>query len=1159
MHFLHLKETIENHLKERGEVNLGGISAGAATFFLSYFVGNSHLFKKSHLLLVYPTLELAESSYEIMTSTSLNLSVKFYSGLEVSPYRGILSSEQNLLNRLQILFALADNPSEPMVIITTPEALRLKTPPPQFFLENRLTLERDQIISPEELAKNLQACGFVRSSSVEEPGTFSSRGEIFDIYPLNRGPFRIHYFDTLIESIIPIDPETKRGNKDSPIEKLTIAPSPGCVLWQSKYNLRESIPMPQTVHKGKFERRKQVLDSVSSKILFEDYPVFLPLFFKPEERKTLLDFLPTETPLVFIDDQKIDQSILEFFEELRVDFESTSSDPMSESLVPSQNELYQIGPSPLLHPKIRTNEIDLSAASNNQLSLDLFNLNLEKAAQYLLRNVGPSTDRYQFTKSIFKFLKEEFAESGTIIFGIKNQNAKDEINFLLEENGIHLGNRVSFLSAHGMGGFFYPAEKTLLLTEADLFSGKKNKVVKESKKSLDLFAEQIATLKVGDFVVHSEHGIGKYLGLESLSAGGTTGDFMTILYADNDKVYVPVYRMNLVQKQSDGNVDQRLASLRTNKFEQAKERAREAAKKLAFDLVKLQAERASSKAFAFSPPDHLFKEFELAFPYKETPDQDSAIVSVLESMQKELPMDHLVCGDVGFGKTEVALRAAFKAVLDKKQVAILVPTTILALQHFNTFKERMKEFPIVVEFLSRFKSGKEAKEIEEKIKDGKIDILIGTHKLLSGSIQFKDLGLVIIDEEQRFGVGHKEKLKLFKSSIDVLTLTATPIPRTLQMAFLGLRDLSLIQTPPPKRQSIKTYVIKNDDHTLAEAIRKEIHRGGQIFFVHNRVHDLGLLEEKIKELVPEATIITAHGQMPEKELEKRMVEFYNGKYQILLSTTIIESGLDIPNANTLIVDRADTFGLSQLHQLRGRIGRSDKKAYAYFMVPQNRNLTPIALERLKALQTYADMGSGFSIASSDLEIRGAGDLLGAEQSGHIESVGLELYMELLKEAIAEIKGERKIFKTDLEIQTPNPAFIPAHYIAEASDRLKFYKRLSNCQSEEELNQLQDEMLDLFGPFPSEAKELFFVLECRTTLKNCALKSLKTTAGNMILQFDKKILDKNETLRNRIIDFFLSRPKIYQFSPDYRVTVTPKNGVSKEEILGFAKEVAKQLL
>ena len=792
---------------------------------------------------------------------------------------------------------------------------------------------------------------------------------------------------------------------------------------------------------------------------------------------------------------------------------------------------------------------------------DVIDLRLIKTKTFINQYINPALTKPEYIKETLNFLKKHFEFQGNIYFSSYSESSKAEIQHLidLQEYSRDLQSRINFLPFKVSEGFYYEGEKFLIISDGDLFAAKKVKVLKSSKVDLDLFAEQIATLKIGDYVIHSEYGVGEYLGLEALNIGGDKTDFLVIKYAENDKVYVPVYKLNQIQKHADSHVGLKKDSLRTNKFQLLKARARTSAKVLAFDLLKLQAERQSSMAYAFSEPDHLYKEFELAFPFEETPDQARAIEEVLEAMQKPVPMDFLVCGDVGFGKTEVAMRAAFKAVEDKKQVAVLVPTTILALQHFNSFTKRFKDFPVRIEFISRFKSPKESKDILAKAEKGEIDILIGTHKILSDKLKFSDLGLVIVDEEQRFGVGHKEKLKLMKASVDFLTLTATPIPRTLQMAFLGLRDLSLIKTAPPRRQSIKTYVIKEDELTIQSAIQKELQRGGQVFVVHNKVHDIEEYTASIRELVPEAKITFAHGQMGERELEDRINSFYNGDYQVLVATTIIESGIDIPNANTMIIDRADTYGLSQLHQLRGRIGRSDKKAYAYFVIPRMREISTIAQKRLHALQTYAEMGSGFNIASVDLEIRGAGDILGGSQSGHIEAVGLELYMELLKDAIYELKGERKILKKDIEILTPFPAFIPNHYITDPGERLKQYKRLSNCETLTLLENIKDEFQDVYGLFSEELSNLFVVLETRIHLQTLGLKSVQVGGAAITLKFDRGFLESSPELRDRVVNFFISRPKIYQFTPDYRVIYNHKNIVSQNDLLKFSKDISLQII
>lgn len=1140
--------------------DLTGLSASHWTYFyydaLKNF--NKNFFDRPHIM-VFDDFDLAEEAYQNFISLSVNIPILLYPGRELSPYSGVIASEVQFIERLKCLKILSEKPKQ-FLIITTLEALSLKTVPLNFF-ETSFSIKKDDIIAPLELARKLNDLGYVSSSSVEEPGTYSHKGEIFDIYPLQGEPIRLNYFDDLIETIHQIDSETQKTKKDFPEEKVDLSPMAGSLTSpQCVQTLRENIPTPQPAFKTRFEIRKKIFQTLGDGQLFENYVSFEGLFHK--ESSSLYEILKAFPCLYFVVNQsQALRDFIDFKEELRNDFNRENENVESESLLPEPSRIYDFD---FIEQYEQSHCLNINAVNIQFGDVDIsqsIDLKIVRSKNFLMEHINPALSKSEFIKESLVFLQKQFKYSGTITFCSYTEGSKQEIIHLIDllEWSSDLKARTHFVQYRMDEGLWYEPEKTLIISDGDLFAAKRNKTLKKKTIDVDLFAEQLATLKIGDFVIHSEYGVGEYLGLESLEIGGEKSDFLILKYSENDKVYVPVYKLNLIQKHADSHAGLKVDSLRTNKFTALKARARISVKQLAFDLLKLQAERQMSEAYAFSEPDHFYKEFELAFPFDETPDQSAAIIAVLENMQKPVPMDHLVCGDVGFGKTEVAMRAAFKAVEDKKQVAVLVPTTILALQHYNSFTRRFKEFPIRIEFVSRFKTAKEAKAIFEKTEKGDVDILIGTHKLLNDSLKFKDLGLVIIDEEQRFGVGHKEKLKLMKSSVDFLTLTATPIPRTLQMAFLGLRELSLIKTAPPKRQSIKTYIIKEDDYTIQMAIKKELQRGGQVFIVHNKVNDMEQYVGYIRELVPEAKIVFAHGQMTEKELEDRVSAFYNGDYQILISTTIIESGIDIPNANTMIIDRADTFGLAQLHQLRGRIGRSDKKAYAYFIIPRFKEVSGIASKRLHALQTYADMGAGFNLANVDLEIRGAGDILGASQSGHIEAIGLELYMELLKEAIQEIRGERKIIKKDIEIQTPFPAFIPNHYIKDSMDRLKNYKRISNCETTTQLESLRDEFEDIYGVFPEEIHNLFTLLEVRIHLQTLGLKSLSVAGSNLILKFDPKVFETHTDLRDKVVQYFLTRPKVYQFTPDFRVIYSHKQSINQSDLIRISKEIAEQII
>jgi transcription-repair coupling factor (superfamily II helicase) len=1155
-YFESLNKKIENwHESGHPKLKITGVTTDQWAFLLqSFWQSHYNLFENKSHFIICPTLDQAEALYQTLKAGLPHKNLLLFPGLEFSPYADYIPSESNLLKRFKTLDLLARS-DENFIILFTVESFLLKVPPRNFFLESKFEIKVDDIISPDDLARKLVSLGYSPAVSVEEPGTFSKKGEIFDLFPLSGPAVRLQYFDELIEVIHGIDLDTQKTNKDFKPNSVDISPGPS-IFTTSPYkdNLRENIPQAAPSFREKFEKRKEIFAKISTNQLFEEYPNFVPLFFK--EPETLFDYLnPEDTIITVLDSLFCSQTFVELSEELRIDYDRVSTDTANDNILPEPNSIYSLeGYSEVeSRPHMEIDSVDLSTKMDDDIAGKI-ELKLETVKNYIDPQIGKSEDKYSYIKNVLSFLREF---SGQVIISTHLESSRREIEFLLDGEE-ELRPKVKFFHSDLPHGFYYPADKTIILTDGDLFNVKKTKTRKVTSTNTDLFAEQISTLKKGDFVIHSQHGMAQYQGLEMMGVGDQQADYLVLHYDKGDKVYVPVYKINQVQKHADSEQNLKPANLRTQKFDQLKDRAKKAIKKLAFDLLKLQAERHTAESYSFSPPDHYFKEFELAFPFDETPDQTRAIENVIDSMQKPTPMDHLVCGDVGFGKTEVAMRAAFKAVLDKKQVAILVPTTILALQHYNSFKERFKEFPVTVEFLSRFKTTAQAKEVKEKLKNGEIDIIIGTHTLLGSTIKFDDLGLVVVDEEQRFGVGHKEKLKLLRASVDFLTLTATPIPRTLQLAFLKLKELSLIQTAPPKRQSIKTYLIREDEQTLKTALEKELNRGGQAFIVHNRVKDIQLVAEKIQKLVPLAKILIAHGQLGERDLEKRMAAFYHGDYQILLSTTIIESGLDIPNANTMIIFNAQNFGLAQLHQLRGRIGRSDKKAYAYFMIPKNKIIEGQAKERLKAIKTYADKGTGFSLASRDLEIRGAGDILGGSQSGHIESIGLELYMKLLKDAIAEIKGEKSIPKIDVEISTPFPSFIPETYITDSSERLKQYKKISNCDSLEKLNGYLEDLTEIFGVPPKELRNLFTILEARITLSFLGLKSIKVAGTIIILQFDQDYLESRSELRNQIIDSFLNRPKSYQFTPEFKLIYTSKSSITEEEFLQFSKDIAQKI-
>jgi transcription-repair coupling factor (superfamily II helicase) len=1133
-------------------LSINGITSNQWLFFYNAYLKSS----KSNFnqnVFVFDTDEEAERFFDNSRSHLDN--IYYYPDIGSDVYSSIIPSEKNLFVRFNLLNTLSSlTPDSPINIITTFSAAQLLVPNNDFFIRDSFSVSVSDILSPDELSSKLVALGYVHSPTVEEPGSFTKKGEIFDIYPLNSKPIRLHYFDDMIEEIFAIDSDTLKTLRNHSIDSINISKTPYSLLSNNyAINFRKNLPRPSLSKKGLVNYRESIIKKISNQQFFEDYPLFVSYFL--DNSSTLFSYL-NSFKVHFINGFGITDNFDHKMTELKSlydIYQKTEEDVIK----PNYTMVYDTDPFEGASDfNINDINIEIDLDKNIESTLDIKLLPLSQLNVDLLK----STSKSEKISSLSKTIKDILDKSYPVIICYKHENSLAEIKYILENSieSSSMLSKIQYLPFDLDFGFYYQSEDLLVLSENDFFAKKVVKAKRSKNRTNDLFADQISTLVEGDHVIHKEFGVGKYLGMETLTLSGSTSDFIVIEYQDSDKVYVPVYKLNLIQKHSSKSSTVALSNLKTKKFDTAKSKAKSAVKKLAFNLLELQAKRKLLESYRFSPPDHDYNEFSLSFKFEETPDQATAIEDVLNDMQSSKPMDRLICGDVGFGKTEIAMRAAFKAVLDKKQVCLLVPTTVLAYQHYNSFIERFKNFPVNIDFLSRFRTPKEKKQILQNMNEGKIDIIIGTHTLLGNSIQFFDLGLMIIDEEQRFGVAHKEKLRLMRETIDTLTLSATPIPRTLQMSFLGIKDLSLIKTAPPRRQSIKTYLIKEDPNTLRNAINKELSRGGQVFIVHNKVSDIEIFTSKIRQLVPSAKIVFAHGQLPERELEKRISDFYDKKFDILISTTIIESGIDIPSANTMIIDRADTFGLSQLHQLRGRIGRSDKKAYAYFMLPSHKKMSDVAAKRLKALQTYADLGSGFALASSDLEIRGSGDVLGPEQSGHIGSVGLELYMELLQDALNELKGENKLLSKKIEIQTPFSAYIPDKFINNDGLRLKYYKKISNSMKASELTEISDELIDLYGQPPIEFKNLIKIMQSKIYLQNYAIQNIKVKSSTIDLKFDKSLITSDKKLQDTVLSFFMQRPKVYKLNPDFSINCKFKDKITIDMFLDFAKHIAEQI-
>ncbi len=1034
------------------------------------------------------------------------------------------------------------------------------------FSESSCYLVSGEEFERDELLGRLVKMGYANVPLVEDRGTFAVRGGILDIFPPNlSAPVRIEFFGDTAETIRTFDPLTQRSLH--PLEELVLLPSREIILTDGVLadiaprlkGCCDDLEIPAN-------RRREILENLKSAVYFRGVEYLQPLLHPGLE--TIFDYAP-DASLALLDPQAIQEAITTFGRELEDGEATARQNGLPHS---PRQELYLDGE-------------QLRELMENRGRLELSGLLLEETRGPAVITI-PCQDNTDLRVTVSKETTQaltplsrslrQWLDSGFRVLIACHQNAQaerlrelltpyripcaiSEASFAETVQGEAQGDAspdgvVTLLQGDLSRGFRLLEARLVLIAEEELFGKRvRRRGISEVRKKQIL--SSLAELKPGDHMVHVDHGIGLYRGLQHISVGGVGGDFLLLEYAGGDKLYLPVDRLALVQRYvgPEGSSPS-LDKLGGVSWEKSKGKARKAIEELAGELLEIYAKRQICEGFSFSPPDEMYREFEASFAWEETPDQLSAINDVLADMQHSRPMDRLVCGDVGYGKTEVALRGAFKAALDGKQVGVLVPTTILAQQHFETFHERLKEYPVRVEALSRFRTPKEQKAILERLKKGEIDIVIGTHRLLQKDVVFKDLGLLIIDEEQRFGVKDKERLKAFRAVVDVMTLTATPIPRTLYMSMMGIRDLSIIDTPPVDRLAVKTIVARFSEELVREAIMRELRRGGQVFFVHNRVQTIAKRAELIAALVPEAKIAVGHGQMGEQELEKVMLGFMHGETNLLICTTIIESGLDIPNANTLIVDHADRFGLSQLYQLRGRVGRSSQRGYAYLLIPGEGSLTSDARERLKILQDISELGAGFRIATHDMEIRGAGDMLGSRQSGTVIEIGFELYNQMLEETICRMRGEEMIEQVEPEINLKVPAFIPETYVRDTGHRLVIYKKLTQAESEEDVLDVQNEVSDRFGKYPLATAYLFETMKLRIMLKKLLVRQIDYDGKEVVISFHPRTPASPDT----IIAMMRNEPKRYRFTPDFRLTCGVK-GTAFEEIIDTARTALLRLL
>ncbi|MFO7849786.1 MAG: transcription-repair coupling factor [Spirochaetia bacterium] len=1028
---------------------------------------------KAPFLVITPTQSEAESlEKDLLIFTE---KVYLFPWWDTVPLSGKRTPFHTAGERIHRLVRLVQG--EPAIYITSLRSFLTPVPPPDFVKNHLITIKRGMPLDPVDMENKLQRLRYLRVPRVSVPGEFALRGEVLDIFlPGYDEAVRVVFEWDEVEEIRLFDPVSQ--NSTDTVDKIDIYPSSE-IVWDEERleNLRKLLPQD-----------KSFVEEAAEKMEASDEMFLFPATF--EKLWSLSDYLGKQAVQFLVNDERLESG----FEALKKEYLNLYRDARAKQR-------------PAVKPeKLLINFDEVKTAHNRNVLIPAIK--------------NPEKERIRFSyegpRSYFgnvNYMKSELSalmENGYDITVCAETEAQAQrIEQLLQ------GYNVSVIASGISSGFRLPELQLMLIQENEIFGRRKRRPasVKRAKSAaIDTFVE----LNPGDLVVHINYGIGRFKGIDRIQAAGTERDYIELEYANEETVFIPIEQVNLIQRYigQEGYVP-RLDTLGGKSWERRKNHVRKSVEDLAERLVALYARRKAAQGFVFQPDSDWQVDFEAEFPYEETEDQLRSIEEVKADMEKQQPMDRLICGDVGYGKTEVAMRAAFKAVVSGKQVAFLAPTTILAEQHYETFTERFNRFPVEIEMISRFVPKTQQKNTIERTKKGEVDILIGTHRVLQKDVHFKSLGLLVVDEEQRFGVKDKERLKELKTSVDVLTLSATPIPRTLHMSLLQIRDMSVITTPPVDRRPIETYVKEFDEEEVAKAIRHEVKRGGQIFYLHNRVETLEQVKQFLERLVPEVMVETAHGRLSSLQLEDIMHRFVHGAFQVLVATTIIENGIDIPNVNTIIIDRADMYGISQLYQLRGRVGRSDRTAYAYLLFPENRAISDIAMKRLQIVSDYTELGSGFKVAMKDLEVRGAGNLLGRQQHGEILSVGFDMYLRMLDEAVANLKekDEEKEKAPEVYLELDYSGYIPEDYIRDASEKMEIYKMIAAVETEQDLDRVVAELTDRFGPMPDEVSSFLSIAELRIICRKLYIGSLKERRGNVHVEFAKvSRVDVNKVMR-----------------------------------------------
>ena len=1086
--------------KNKKPLIVEGLQGSALSFFISSLVLKGEF--KVLLCLTGNITEALHLYQDLLSFTSRqdNNNILIFPPHEVLPYEELSHDFYIMKQRIEVLSILAhinyhkhnynkETSPSPLIIISTYQAILPKIMSCKHFYQRHLKLEREGQLKVEHFLNYLIEQGYHSSDLIETQGQFSQRGGIIDVFPLTEeNPLRIELDGDRIASLRFFDQESQRSIR----------------------RVEQVLLLPRI--------------EINSKLEAEDNGLY-PFF----------DYLPEYTDIFIHQPSDFEKNILNFIKESEKSY-LAKKDVQKTLLPPHYLYLTWEQVKELIYQKQRLVTIEpwLEQADFCAEGISVHNNQSFLIETKMAENYHGNLDLF------FKDIKKSQKERENILVLTSNKGRALRLAEIFEDRGFMNYQMMSLPEvelfpgeislSYGLVnyGFSIPALNLTVITEQEIFGKQRDKSYKPRKFQGKPFY-QLDELKEGDFVVHIDHGIGQYAGIKSRNTEGVRRDYILIQYASNDELYVPVEQLSKVHKYVGvGGSPPKLNRLTDSSWRVTKRRVKESVQKVALELFELYRKRKSIQGIPFSSDTVWQQELEMAFPFEETPDQEKAFQDVKRDMESAQPMERLICGDVGYGKTEIAIRAAFKAVMDGKQVAVLAPTTILAQQHLENFSDRMKAFPVKIEMLSRFKTKKEQQEIIAELKKGNIDIVIGTHRLVQPDVVFKELGLLVVDEEQRFGVNHKERIKKLREHVDSLTLTATPIPRTMYLSLTGIREMSIINTPPELRLPIITFFKPKTDEAIKEAIRRELARGGQVYYVHNRVQDIDYVAEKLNLLIPEARVVIAHGQMPEEQLESIMIDFLNRKYDVLICTTIIEIGLDIPNVNTIIIDDAHQFGLSQLYQLRGRVGRSSRRAYAYLLYPSQKSLTDNAKKRLDAIKEFSDLGSGFRLAMRDLEIRGAGNLLGKEQHGFVSDVGFNYYCQLLEESISdmlqvETAGANGIKEQEVEpeMEVMLESFIPEYYISNSELRISYYQRLSQIKTEKELNDIKRELRDIYGSYPEEVENLLLVIEVKLKLKNQRVNKIRVTpryisikyqAGSPLESKIKKVL-KSEPKKN----------------------------------------------